>query len=88
MAQDKGARWAGVAEKLQLVRKVWAFCHYGDEAEAEAPFRFRHGLDSRWNRKDLLAHESGLAVSIDGEIDHVGILAQEVLRATGLLAQI
>ena len=46
-------RWAGVAEKRQLVRKVWAFCHYGDEAEA--PF---------------------------------GILAQEVLRATGLFAQI
>jgi hypothetical protein len=32
--RNKGTRWAGVAEKIQLVRKVWAFCHYGDEVEA------------------------------------------------------
>jgi len=84
--RTKGLDGAGVAEKLQFVRKVWAFCHYGDEAEA--PFCSRHGLDSLWKRKDLLAHESDLAVPIDGETDHVGTLVQEVLRATGLLAQI
>jgi hypothetical protein len=32
--RDKGTRWAGVAEKIQLVQKVWAFSHYGNEAEA------------------------------------------------------
>ena len=35
--QNKGTRWTGVAEKIQFVRKVWAFCHYGGEANITAP---------------------------------------------------
>jgi hypothetical protein len=36
--RNKGTLGRGVAEKIQLVRKVWAFCHYGDEVEARLRF--------------------------------------------------